>query len=99
VEHRPGLPRRRATWLISLIVLAPVVGVAVLFLVAGSRARSAADLPTRTQAFDRQHGATPVRLSQISPLVRESVVATENERFYQHSGVDLIALLAQCPTT
>lgn len=81
----------------SLIVLAPIVGLVVLFLVAGWRAPSAGDLPTRTRAFDRQHGVTPVRLSQISPFVRESAVATEDERFYQHSGVDLIALLRAVP--
>ena len=40
---------------------------------------------------------TPVHLSQISPFVRESAVATEDERFYQHSGVDVIALLRAVP--
>ncbi len=39
----------------------------------------------------------PARLSQISQFVRESAVATEDERFYQHSGVDLIALLRAVP--
>jgi membrane peptidoglycan carboxypeptidase len=97
MKHRPGLPHRRATWLISLIVLAPVFGLAVLFLVAGSRAPSTADLPVRTRAFDRQHAVTPVHLSQISPFVRESAVATEDERFYRHSGVDVIALLRAVP--
>ena len=78
-------------------MLAPVVGLAVLFLLAGSRAPSAADLPARTHAFDRQHGVAPVSLSQISPFVRESAVATEDERFYRHSGVDLLALLRAAP--
>lgn len=30
-------------------------------------------------------------------MVREAAVATEDERFYQHSGVDLIALLRAVP--
>jgi len=36
-------------------------------------------------------------MSRIALVVRDAAVATEDERFYQHSGVDLIALLRAVP--
>lgn len=35
---------------------------------------------------------TPVMLNQISPYLQKAVVAIEDERFYQHIGVDFIGL-------
>ena len=34
----------------------------------------------------------PVELDQISEYVREGTVATEDERFYEHGGVDLMGI-------
>ena len=36
---------------------------------------------------------SPVLLSQMSPLLVKALIATEDVRFYQHSGIDLTALL------
>jgi penicillin-binding protein 1A len=38
-----------------------------------------------------------VPLSRVSPLLREAVVATEDERFYNHHGVDVIGVLRAVP--
>ena len=36
-------------------------------------------------------------LSRVSPWLRDAVVATEDERFYRHHGVDLIGVLRAVP--
>ena len=36
---------------------------------------------------------SPVRLRQMSPLLIKALIATEDVRFYQHSGIDLEAVL------
>jgi penicillin-binding protein 1A len=38
-----------------------------------------------------------VQLGDVAPVLREAVVATEDERFYQHHGIDLIGLLRAVP--
>jgi len=38
-----------------------------------------------------------VSLDEVSPLLREAVVATEDERYYRHSGVDLIGVARALP--
>jgi membrane peptidoglycan carboxypeptidase len=48
-------------------------------------------------ALDRVRDAPRAPLGAISPLLREAVVLTEDERFYQHGGVDLLALLRAAP--
>jgi len=97
VHKRPGMSRRLTLRLVALVVLAPVVAVAVVFVIARSRSPSAGDLLVRTRIYDRQHRVTVLPLSEIAPAVREAAVATEDERFYQHGGVDPIALLRAVP--
>jgi penicillin-binding protein 1A len=60
--------------------------------------RSAATMPVSTLVYDlrdrpvfsifKEH-RTPVELRQISPLMIRAVLAVEDERFYDHHGVDL----------
>jgi hypothetical protein len=38
-----------------------------------------------------------VALDRIAPILRQAVVATEDERFYRHHGVDLIGVLRALP--
>jgi membrane peptidoglycan carboxypeptidase len=38
-----------------------------------------------------------VPLGQIAPALRQAVVATEDERFYQHRGVDIIGVIRALP--
>jgi membrane peptidoglycan carboxypeptidase len=48
-------------------------------------------------ALERADGAHAVGLSRIPATLREAVVATEDERFYRSSGVDVIALARAVP--
>jgi penicillin-binding protein 1A len=54
-----------------------------------------------TTDFDRRArraaGSSSIALSSISPLVRQAVVATEDERFYRHHGIDVIGILRAIP--
>jgi penicillin-binding protein 1A len=75
-----------------------VVAINLFFIVPGPGGiRSAAEMPVSTLVFDqrdkpvfsifREHRTT-VALKDISPHVIRAVIATEDERFYQHWGVD-----------
>jgi penicillin-binding protein 1A len=77
-----------------------VVAAAALFAVIGSaavsiawiRSPSTADLLARAAAASRGHGGTPVPLASIAPVLQRAVVATEDERFYRHHGVDVVGV-------
>jgi membrane peptidoglycan carboxypeptidase len=45
----------------------------------------------------RAGGGRPVALDRIAPILGQAVVATEDERFYRHHGVDLIGVLRALP--
>ncbi len=71
----------------------------LLFVVPGPGGiRSASDMPVSTLVYDmrdrpvfsifREH-RTVVDLSQVSPFMIRAVLAVEDERFYQHHGIDL----------
>jgi membrane peptidoglycan carboxypeptidase len=81
----------------AFLALSLALAIVGVFVVAASRAPSGGDLIARTRAFERAHGVRAVPLSRIAPVVREAAVATEDERFYHHSGVDLIALMRAVP--
>ena len=46
--------------------------------------------------LQQAHG-TPIPLARVSPLLREAVVATEDERFYRHRGIDLVGIIRAIP--
>jgi len=54
-------------------------------------------LDARVNARLRAGSGRYVPLGRVAPILRESVVATEDERFYRHHGVDLIGLLRALP--
>jgi len=54
-------------------------------------------LTERVDARLRAAHGKPVPLAAMAPLLRQAVVATEDERFYHHHGVDLIGLLRAIP--
>ena len=83
--------------LIVLLIVVPLALVALAFAVAVVRAPSVADLPARVAALERANDARPVPLSRIPAVLREAVVATEDERFYRQSGVDVLALARAVP--
>jgi 1A family penicillin-binding protein len=85
------------TWAASAVALVVVIN--LLFVVPGPGGiRSAADMPVATLVYDMRdrqvfsiyrEQRTPVTLSDISPHVIRAALAVEDERFYDHSGVDI----------
>ena len=51
------------------------------------------DMPRRVDAILKQHGGTRVRLNDIPDHLSEALIAIEDERFYQHSGIDTQGLV------
>jgi penicillin-binding protein 1A len=51
------------------------------------------DMPRRVDAILKQHGATRVHLDDIPDQLSEALIAIEDERFYQHSGIDTQGLV------
>ena len=51
------------------------------------------DTPKRVDAILQQHGGTRVHLSDIPDQLSEALIAIEDERFYQHSGIDTQGLI------
>ena len=39
----------------------------------------------------------PISLDSTAPIMREAVIATEDERFYRHDGIDLIGIVRALP--
>ena len=86
----PGRTRRRRT----LLIVACAVGAATvgLLVAAWFSVPSASDTTARVRADLRRHRASFVPLEAVSPAMRVAVVATEDERFYRHHGIDVIGL-------
>jgi penicillin-binding protein 1A len=53
---------------------------------------SGSDLQDRVQSQAALRGGTLLRPGEVPPLLAEAIVATEDERFYQHHGIDVIGL-------
>ncbi len=97
-------PKRRRRFLWWLVVLAPLLGLfLMLFLAANSDLPSTedlenprSDLATAILFSDGvqmgqyyRENRIPVNYEQISPNVVKALIATEDERFREHSGIDL----------
>ena len=89
---RPGLPapvnvrKPLVAAAAILAVVAPVV--ATLWIstpdISDVQAREAADV--------RAHGSVLLEPGQVPPLLAKAVIATEDERFYSHHGIDTVGL-------
>jgi membrane peptidoglycan carboxypeptidase len=53
---------------------------------------SASDIQQRVLAATRAHGVVLLSEDEVPALLAQAVVATEDERFYQHHGIDTIGL-------
>ncbi|MBX2974440.1 MAG: transglycosylase domain-containing protein, partial [Flavobacteriales bacterium] len=97
-------PNRIRRWLWWIIVLSPVLGLLfMLFLAANSDLPGTEDLEnprsdlatailfsdgTQMGQYYKEN-RIPVDYARISPNVVQALIATEDERFRQHSGVDV----------
>jgi membrane peptidoglycan carboxypeptidase len=84
---------RRLVSLLALVVLAA--------LAAGAAAWVASPTPTALakSVETRLHVTTgvPVERAAVPAIMRAAVVATEDERFYRHHGIDLIGVIRALP--
>jgi membrane peptidoglycan carboxypeptidase len=76
---------------------AVAVALAAVCASAWLAAPSGDGLAARVDARAREGGGRPVSLDRIAPIMRQAVVATEDERFYRHHGIDLIGVLRALP--
>ncbi|NQD36290.1 penicillin-binding protein 1A [Permianibacter sp. IMCC34836] len=105
----PPLPRwlRLGLSLIALAVCLPVLAVLAVYLQVAPQLPQAAELremrlTTPMQVYTRDgklmavfgdKRRIPVRYEQIPPLVVNAFIAVEDQRFFQHGGVDMWGLL------
>jgi membrane peptidoglycan carboxypeptidase len=80
-----------------VVLAAVLVALLAAFAAAWITSPSIADLQARVAASERANGAKPVSLPAIAPVMREAAVATEDERFYRHDGIDVIGVLRALP--
>jgi penicillin-binding protein 1A len=83
-----------------LLALALAAGVAAV-LVVGATAWFTSPNPTaiaaRVQERLRGTGGRAVALAAVPSVLQDAVVATEDERFYHHDGIDVIGVLRALP--
>ena len=58
---------------------------------------AATNLQARVELRLRDTGGRPVVVSAVAPILRQAVVATEDERFYRHHGIDMIGVIRALP--
>jgi membrane peptidoglycan carboxypeptidase len=51
------------------------------------------DMPRRVDAILKAHGATRVPLADVPDQLSEALIAIEDERFYEHHGIDTQGLI------
>ncbi|WKB51702.1 penicillin-binding protein 1A [Eleftheria terrae] len=101
--RRPTSPRRLRRWLLALAIGLPVLLCAYLAVMAAATPGTAAlrsahaERPSVLLSADGQTLATlrrttrePVTLDRVSPVLVRALIATEDHRFHEHGGVDLL---------
>ncbi len=78
---------RQLRWTAVLALLA-AIGLGSLWEVTPSGAH----IQLRVKSYLSQHDAPLLVPSDVPPRLAEAIVATEDERFYQHHGVDVIGI-------
>jgi membrane peptidoglycan carboxypeptidase len=85
--------RRRLATALAMLLLAVVVVAAAAWIASPSPSALAA----RVEARLRVTAGKAVGVGVIPPVLREAVVATEDERFYRHHGIDVIGVIRALP--
>lgn len=94
------MPLRVASRLSRPLAVAAALLVALIALLVAAwfAAPRAQNLTGRLAAREHTTGVrVPVPLSRVSLFVREALIATEDERFYQNHGIDLIGISRALP--
>ncbi len=89
VDRRPRghLLRRAARLAVLLAAVALLAGIGGLLATP-----DVGDLQTRVAAIAGSHGSRVIRPDEVPTVLARALVAAEDERFYQHHGVDVLGL-------
>jgi membrane peptidoglycan carboxypeptidase len=87
------LTRRQA----ALAAAALIVLLASVAASAWVASPAATALQARVQSRLHGTGGQAVAASAIAPILRDAVVATEDEGFYRHHGIDIIGVIRALP--
>jgi membrane peptidoglycan carboxypeptidase len=85
---RLPVPARRMALALAVIAVAAAPSVLTLWV----STPSAGDIQQRVLAATRAHGVVLLAEDDVPPWLAKAVVATEDERFYSHHGIDTIGL-------
>ena len=80
-------------WLLFLAALGGLVVTAAVAVPLLRELPAAAPARAELTAQARARGADWVPLARVPRTLREAIIATEDARFYEHSGLDLLGLL------
>ncbi len=69
----------------------------MVVILAWSTSPDATGLERHVQARLQSTSGTPVPFDRVAPWLRDAVVATEDERFYRHRGIDGVGVLRALP--
>jgi len=90
-------PRRTRRQSAVAVVVAVALGLPALFGIAVAVGfvitPSVDDMPHRVDAILAAHGGTRVALDDVPDVLSEALIAIEDERFYQHRGIDTQGLV------
>jgi penicillin-binding protein 1A len=90
-------PRRPRRQRVVAVIVAVALGLPALFGIATAVGLlvtpSVDDMPARVDVILGQHGGKRVQLHDIPDQLSEALIAIEDERFYQHSGIDTQGLI------
>ena len=87
----PG-KRRRLLALTLVLVGVPLLLLDGGFGIVGMLAPSGSDLDSRVAAISASAGQSPLRVDEIPTQLAGAVVATEDERFFSHHGLDSVGI-------
>jgi len=81
------------------LVAAGIAATAVVAVLAAAWASAppVGNLQGRLAAREHATGASDVPLARIAPVMRNAIVATEDERFFQNHGIDLLGIARAIP--
>jgi penicillin-binding protein 1A len=82
------VPARRLALTLALIAMLAAPSLLTLYV----STPSTSDIQARVLASTRAHGVVLLGKGDVPPLLAQAVVATEDERFYSHHGMDTIGL-------
>lgn len=86
--ENPRWARRLLAGAVAAVLVAGALAVAAAWVAGPSTTDAEARIGARMRA-EHVHG---VSLSAVAPVMREAVVATEDERFWRHHGVDVVGV-------